>query len=167
MSSVNNLFGSKLNVLNVGLEQFYLTLQQQNVESGHVEWKPRAQGDPELVKIVDALSSDPRVVKANQKAFNKLNAAAPVWVDVKSAHQAVNLDRYTLLHAGPPIEFKDMCVPMQGAVYAALMYEGLAENDVEAHELAMTRIRFEPCHHYGCVGPMTGVISLFHAFALC
>jgi hypothetical protein len=159
LSSVNNLFGSKLNVLNVGLEQFYLTLQQQNVESGHVEWKPRAQGDPELVKIVDALSSDPRVVEANQKAFNKLNAAAPVWVDVKSAHQAVNLERYTLLHAGPPIEFKDMCVPMQGAVYAALMYEGLAENDVEAHELAMTRIRFEPCHHYGCVGPMTGVIS--------
>jgi hypothetical protein len=159
VNSVNNLFKSKLNVLNVGLEQFYTTLQQQNIESGHVEWKPRAQGDPELVKIVDALSSDPRVTEANKKAFAKLNSAAPVWVDVKSAHEAVNLDRYTLLHAGPPIEFKDMCVPMQGAVYAALKYEGLAENDEQAHQIAETKIHFEPCHHYGCVGPMTGVIS--------
>jgi hypothetical protein len=159
LSSVNSLFGSKLNVLNVGLEQFYTTLQQQNVESAHVEWKPRAQGDPELVKIVDALTSDPRVAEANQKAYSKLNAAAPVWVDVRSAHEAVNLDRYTLLHAGPPIAFRDMCVPMQGAVVAALKYEGLAENDDQAFELAKTRIHFEPCHHYGCVGPMTGVIS--------
>lgn len=159
MSSVNSLFGSKLNVLNVGLEQFYTTLQQQNVESAHVEWKPRAQGDPELVKIVDALTADLRVAEANQKAYSKLNAAAPVWVDVRSAHEAVNLDRYTLLHAGPPIAFRDMCVPMQGAVVAALKYEGLAENDDQAFELAKTRIHFEPCHHYGCVGPMTGVIS--------
>lgn len=159
MSSVNSLFGSKLNVLNVGLEQFYTTLQQQNVESAHVEWKPRAQGDPELVKIVDALTGDPRVAEANKRAFAKLDSASPVWVDVKSAHEAVNLDRYTLLHAGPPIEFKDMCVPMQGAVVAALKYEGLAETDDQAIELAKSRIHFEPCHHYGCVGPMTGVIS--------
>lgn len=159
MSKVNSLFESKLNVLNVGLEQFYTTLQQQNVESGHVEWKPRAQGDPELVKIVDVLSSDPRVAEANQKAFAKLNSASPVWVDVLPAYEAINLSRYTLLHAGPPIEFKDMCVPMQGAVIAALKYEGLAENDDQAFELAKTRIHFEPCHHYGCVGPMTGVIS--------
>jgi hypothetical protein len=159
LSSVNSLFGSKLNVLNVGLEQFYMTLQQQNVESAHVEWKPRAQGDPELVKIVDALTADLRVAEANQKAFGKLNSASPVWIDVRSAHEAIDLDRYTLLHAGPPIEFKDMCVPMQGAVVAALKYEGLAENDDQAFELAKTRIHFEPCHHYGCVGPMTGVIS--------
>jgi hypothetical protein len=66
---------------------------------------------------------------------------------------------HTLLHAGPPIEFMDMCVPMQGAVVASLKYEGLAENDDQAFELAKTRIHFEPCHHYGCVGPMTGVIS--------
>jgi hypothetical protein len=97
LSKVNSLFESKLNVLNVGLEQFYTTLQQQNVESGHVEWKPRAQGDPELVKIVDALSSDSRVAEANQKAFAKLNSASPVWVDVKSANKAIGLDRpYTL-----------------------------------------------------------------------
>jgi hypothetical protein len=159
LSSVNSLFGSKLNVLNVGLEQFYTTLQQQNVESAHVEWKPRAQGDPQLVIIVDALTGDPRVAEANQKAFGKLNSASPVWIDVKSAHEAIDLDRYTLLHAGPPIEFKDMCVPMQGAVVAALKYEGLAENDDQAFELAKMRIHFEPCHHYGCVGPMTGVIS--------
>ena len=159
MSSVKDLFGSKLNVLNVGLEQFYTTLQQQNVESGHVEWKPRAGGDVELIRIVDSLKSDDRVKQANQQALNKINSASPVWVDVLAAHQAIGIDRYTLLHAGPPIAFKDMCVPMQGAVYAALKYEGLAENDEQAHELAQSKIHFEPCHHYGCVGPMTGVIS--------
>lgn len=159
MSSVKDLFGSKLNVLNVGLEQFYSTLQQQNVESGHVEWKPRAGGDVELVRIIDALKNDERTVEANHKALNKINSASPMWVDVLPAHQAIGIDRYTLLHAGPPISFEEMCVPMQGAVYAALKYEGLAENDEQAHELAATKVHFEPCHHYGCVGPMTGVIS--------
>jgi hypothetical protein len=159
MSSVKDLFGSKLNVLNVGLEQFYLTLQQQNVEAGHVEWKPRAGGDPEIIKFVDSLKNDFRVIEANQHAFNKINNASPVWVDVTPAYKAISIDRFTLLHAGPPIKFVDMCVPMQGAVYAALKYEGLAENDEQAHQLAETKIHFEPCHHYGCVGPMTGVIS--------
>lgn len=100
------------------------------------------------------------VKKANDTALAKLKNAAPYWVDVRSAGEALGIDRYTLLHAGPPITWEKMCQPMRGAVAAVLKYEGLAANDEEAWALAASgKIRFEPCHHYHAVGPMTGVTS--------
>jgi hypothetical protein len=48
---------------------------------------------------------------------------------------------------------------MRGAVIGACLYEGWASNDTEAEELAASgQIEFAPCHHYGAVGPMTGVV---------
>ena len=100
------------------------------------------------------------VKKANDTALAKLKNAAPYWVDVRSAGEALGIDKYTLLHAGPPIPWENMCQPMRGAVAAVLKYEGLAANDEEAWALAASgKIRFEPCHHYHAVGPMTGVTS--------
>lgn len=100
------------------------------------------------------------VKKANEAALARLKNAAPYWVDVCSAGEALGIDKYTLLHAGPPIAWEEMCKPMRGAVVAVLKYEGLANNDEEALTLAGSgKIRFEPCHHYHAVGPMTGVTS--------
>jgi hypothetical protein len=100
------------------------------------------------------------VKKANETALAKLKNAAPYWVDVRSAGEALGIDKHTLLHAGPPITWEKMCQPMRGAVVAVLKYEGLAANDEEAWALAESgKIRFEPCHHYHAVGPMTGVTS--------
>lgn len=100
------------------------------------------------------------VKEANDKAVAKLKNAMPFWVDVKSAHEALGLDKHTLLHAGPPIAWEDMCGPMKGAIIATLKYEGLAANDDEALALAGSgEIKFEPCHHYHAVGPMTGITS--------
>ncbi len=97
---------------------------------------------------------------ANERALAKLKNAMPCWVDVKSAHEALGIDRHTLLHAGPPISWDEMCGPMRGAVIAVLKYEGLAADDSEALALAGSgEIRFEPCHHHGAVGPMTGISS--------
>ena len=73
---------------------------------------------------------------ANDKALAKLKNAMPYWVDVKSAHEVLGIDRHTILHAGPPIAWAEMCRPMQGAIVAALKYEGLAANDGEAWALA-------------------------------
>jgi hypothetical protein len=65
-----------------------------------------------------------------------------------------------MLHAGPPIRWEKMSVPMQGAILAALKYEGRATTDEEAKQLAASgTITYKPCHEMGCVGPMTGVIS--------
>ena len=100
------------------------------------------------------------VSDANARAVAKLKGAQPFWVDVRPAREALGIDRKTLLHAGPPIAWADMCGPMRGAVLGALKYEGLAATDEEAEILAASgEIRFEPCHHYGAVGPMTGVTS--------
>lgn len=100
------------------------------------------------------------VAAANETAAAKLKNAMPFWVDVQSAREALGLDQHTLLHAGPPLRWADMCGPMRGAVVATLKYEGLAETDDEALALAGSgKIHFEPCHHRGAVGPMTGVTS--------
>jgi hypothetical protein len=53
-----------------------------------------------------------------------------------------------------------MCGPMQGAVIGAILYEGWAENQMMAQRLAASgEITFAPCHQYGAVGPMSGIIS--------
>lgn len=100
------------------------------------------------------------VAKANDLAVSKLKNVMPFWVDVKSAGEALGLDRHTLLHAGPPVEWEDMCMPMKGAIVAVLKYEGLAKNDEEAWSLAGSgKIHYAPCHSRGAVGPMTGITS--------
>lgn len=73
------------------------------------------------------------MLKANRIALDRLMSADPVLVDVKPAYEVLEgLTPTTFLHAGPPIEFKDMCPPMQGAVYCALLNEGLAKDIDEA-----------------------------------
>jgi hypothetical protein len=53
-----------------------------------------------------------------------------------------------------------MSGPQRGAVIGALRYEGLADSVEEAKTLAASgEISFGPCHHYGVVGPMAGVVS--------
>lgn len=100
------------------------------------------------------------VLAANEKAAAKLKNAMPFWVDVQPAREALGLDKHTLLHAGPPLRWEDMCGPMRGAIAAVLKYEGLAETDDEAFALAGSgRIKYEPCHHHAAVGPMTGITS--------
>jgi len=100
------------------------------------------------------------ILTANEKSINKLKTAQPFWVNVEPANKVLGIDKHTLLHAGPPIVWKDMCGPMRGAVIAALKYEGLAEDDEEALTLAGSgKINFEPCHHHNAVGPMTGITS--------
>lgn len=100
------------------------------------------------------------VLQANLKAVRQMQDAKPLWVDVLPAAQAIGLDKFTLLHSGPPIGWDKMCGPMRGAVLAVLQYEKLADSPEQAEKLAASgKIRFEPCHHYGAVGPMTGITS--------
>ena len=101
------------------------------------------------------------VDSANDKCVNLMQEAQPVLVDVARAGEVIpGLDRNTLLHAGPPIEWSHMCGPMRGAVMSALKFENMAANNEDAAEMASSGdIVFAPCHEYGCVGPMTGIIS--------
>jgi hypothetical protein len=70
------------------------------------------------------------------------------------------MNKKTILHAGPPIEWEDMSGPLKGAVIGGLIYEGLAANEAEARTLAASgEIKFDPCHHHSTVGPMAGVVT--------
>ena len=66
----------------------------------------------------------------------------------------------TILHAGPPITYENMCGPMKGAVQGALVFEGLAKDLADADRVAHSgAITFSPCHEHDAVGSMAGVTS--------
>lgn len=98
---------------------------------------------------------------ANQLALHRMRAADPVLVGVATVAEVIpGAHKRRLYHAGPPLTWQKMSGPMRGAVYAALMYEGLASSPEEADTLAASgQIEFMPCHVAGMVGPMTGVTS--------
>jgi len=101
------------------------------------------------------------IKKANQEALQKLLSAQPTLVGLGVAIDDIpNMDKKTILHAGPPIEWKDMSGPLKGAIVGGLIYEGLATNYDDAVKLAESgEINFEPCHHHDTVGPMAGVVT--------
>ncbi|HHX95186.1 MAG TPA: DUF1116 domain-containing protein [Clostridia bacterium] len=102
-----------------------------------------------------------KIEQANAKALQIINDAQPTLVDVKYAYEVFpGFDKKTILHAGPPIQWEDMCGPMKGAVLGAIRYEGLADTEEEAEKLVINgEIKFSPNHHWGAVGPMTGMTT--------
>ncbi len=101
------------------------------------------------------------MLTANKIAMERMASADPVLVDIQLARDVIpGLEKNVLMHAGPPIAFEKMCPPMQGAVYCALINEGFASTLEEAKAVAVSgEVKYSPCHHYGVVGPMTGLTS--------
>ena len=101
------------------------------------------------------------VEAANARAVERMLTADPVLVDVAVAGDAIEgLGDRTILHAGPPIEWPDMCGPLKGAVAGAIVLEGWAADLDEAAELAAAGgVAFHPNHHFDAVGPMTGIVT--------
>ncbi len=156
-------------VLNVGVPTFADALATVGAPHLHVDWRPPAQGDPQLARVLADLADDvvsgtvgARIREANEEALRRILAAEPVWEDVRPARDVwpdMQAERL-LLHAGPPIEWERMCGPMQGAVIGAILLEGWAQDEQGARALADGgQVRFAPCHHYGAVGPMAGLVS--------
>lgn len=53
---ISNLIDLPLEVVNIGLESFYESLQDQDVQCVHVVWKPIAGGDYKLAEILSVLN---------------------------------------------------------------------------------------------------------------
>ncbi|MDA0262353.1 MAG: DUF1116 domain-containing protein [Proteobacteria bacterium] len=98
---------------------------------------------------------------ANHEAVRRMLAADPVLVDVVRAGDVIEgLDRHVVLHAGPPIDWPRMCGPMKGAICGAAVLEGWADTLEDAERMAAGgEFSFHPNHHYGAVGPMTGITT--------
>lgn len=102
-----------------------------------------------------------RIEAANKKVMEIILNGQPTLLDIGVAEEVIpGMTKKTILHAGPPIKWEKMSGPLKGAVIGALIYEGLAVDEKEATELAVSgEISYDPCHHHNTVGPMAGVVS--------
>ncbi len=99
---------------------------------------------------------------ANEEALGRMLAGDPVLVDVLPAAQAIpELGERMILHAGPPIGWDRMCGPLRGAIAGIAQFEGWAKNLRDAEGMAAEgAFDFHPNHHFGAVGPMTGLTTM-------
>ncbi len=160
MSLTNQFLNSDINAMNVGTDIFSKSMSAQGVETLNVEWTPPHVKNDEMLESLKMLYSE-EVEEANKVALSLFFEAEPLLIDVAKAIDIIpNMTPYTILHAGPPIEWENMCGPMKGAIIGLILFEGFAKTPDEAVKFAESgRINFAPCHDYGAVGPMAGVIS--------
>ena len=156
---MSGLLGRPLKAVNAGVELFADELERQQAEVARVEWRPPAAGAEEALERLAARAG--AVAAANDRAVAAMQAAEPRVVGIGRAGDLLpDLDDRTLLHAGPPIGWADMCGPLRGAIIGAAVHEGIAADPEEAARLAERGgLRFGPCHDRGAVGPMAGVVS--------
>lgn len=153
------LFNQSLHVLNVGLPTFLESLKDQSSPVMGLDWTPPNSQGAELIEHVQHLDQA-AIEAANRTAFERINQAEPNLVDVVYAHEVLDLPDYTIGHAGPPLEWAQMCGPLQGAVLGAIVYEGWADSLEQAERLVgQGKIRFVSNHSMNCVAPMTGMIT--------
>lgn len=161
MTDSNTFLNQELHVINIGTATFKEDLDQQKVDAVQYDWRPPAGGNKELIEALDFLQNKEEVEEANKEAVKVIKDAHPFLVDIDQALHAIpGMHKKLILHSGPPISWDRMCGPVKGAIIGALIYEGLAKDEIEAEALAESgEIDFAPAHQYGAVGPMAGIIS--------
>ena len=159
MTSINQLFGSDLKVINIGLSTFRQALDDAHATSVQVDWKPPIEVDAKSANRVKKFR--PEIVKANAEVLTIILSGMPHLIGLERAIDVIpGMKPDMLLHAGPPITWDRMCGPMRGAMIGALLYERKAKTVEEAQWLAASgAIKFSPCHEHASVGPMAGIIS--------
>jgi hypothetical protein len=148
--AIDALLGGPVRVINIGLESFARDLAANGAPVAQVDWSP------------PRFAFDEKTEQANVEALRRILAADPVLAEVRRAGELIpQLDaERLLLHAGPPIEWQRMCGPMRGAVCGAIVFEGWAGDLAAAEKLAASgAVKFAPNHHFGAVGPMTGITT--------
>ena len=146
--AIDALLRGPVRVVNVGLESFARDLAANGAAVAQVDWTPPRIGQPDD--------------SANGEALRRILAAEPVLADVRRAGELIPpLDAGRLiLHAGPPIGWERMCGPLRGAICGAIVFEGWAGDLAAAEKLAASgAVEFAPNHHFGAVGPMTGITT--------
>ncbi|MCD8140724.1 MAG: DUF1116 domain-containing protein [Planctomycetaceae bacterium] len=157
-----------LRVVNLGLGDFLTSCREDGVPFADVEWRPPAQGDPDLIDILFDLTvgfrdaeGESRIDAANQTGLRRILAAQPVVKRILPARDLIpDFEENVILHAGPPIAWEDMCGPMQGAIVGAVLYEGLAGDSAEAERLLQRgSVVCQTNFSRGVVAPMAGAVS--------
>ncbi|MEA4911978.1 MAG: DUF1116 domain-containing protein [Oscillospiraceae bacterium] len=157
-----DLFNSDTRVVNIGLSSFAQSICSAGGNVTQINWTPPAGGDTHFVDLLFRceLNAD-KIDAANKKTVDILMRGQPVLTGVKRAGDVVpGLEKYDIFHAGPPVEYEEMCGPMQGAVLGAIVYEDWAPTLEDAEKLVRSgKVHFDCNHHHSAVGPMTGIIT--------
>lgn len=158
---VLNLLTTKPRVINIGVESFSETISKFGGKTVQYDWQPLAGGNSKLIKLLHQLKQYEKLTEQNNEVIEKFKNAAPFLTDVVPANTVIpELKERALLHAGPPIAYKEMTGPMQGSCIGAALFEGWSSNEMEARELLESgAVTFIPCHHVKAVGPMGGITS--------
>lgn len=158
---VMELLNSKPRIVNIGLTSFTESILEYGGSTVQYDWKPVAGGNKKLIKILNLLSKIEEIDQSNSEVIDKMKSSQPFLVDVVPAKSVIEiLNGKVLLHAGPPIEYKNMTGPMQGSCIGAVLFEGWAADEQGARALLENgEIKFSPCHHVNAVGPMGGITS--------
>ena len=118
---MKNLLGQPLHVINIGIASFSEPIRAAGAGVTHLDWSPPAQGDRALGDSLARLVRHLQVEQANEQAFAAYGAASPVLEGIGMARDCLpGMQDRMILHAGPPIAWKRMCGPMQGAIVGAL-----------------------------------------------
>jgi hypothetical protein len=161
-SAQSRLLTSPLSVINVGLSGFAQELAGTGVPVTQVDWVPPAGGDAELAGLLASLWGKASTEAANREAVQRVTSGEPALIDVIPAAEAIPTlaEDKIILHAGPPIAWERMCGPMRGAICGAIVFEGWAPDLIAAERMAAGGgVSFAPNHHFGTVGPMTGLTT--------
>lgn len=160
-ANIEKLLREKPKTINIGLKSFNRSLRDFGGEHIWVNWKPRAGGNKKLLRMIDFISSIERIKTANLAVIEKMKDSQPFLIDVVPAKTVIEqLNRKLILHAGPPITYKEMTGPMQGSCIGAVLFEKWASDEEEAVKLLESgEIEFCPCHHVNAVGPMGGITT--------
>jgi Protein of unknown function (DUF1116) len=159
----NSLLTQAPAVINIGIDGFNASVTASGGSLASIDWQPPGNADPALAWQLAQLMGDERIEAANAEACKRIINARPMWEDMALRADGVIpelKDSRVLLHAGPPVSWRDMCGPMHGAMVGAVLYEGWASTEAEAAQMLKSgQIDFAQCHDFNSVGPMTGIIS--------
>ena len=108
---------------------------------------------------------DPRrkeaIQQANAETIKRMKQSNPILVGIGKAKEHIpGMRENLILHAGPPITWKNASGALKGAIIGGLLFEGLAKTREEAIQMMDNgEIDLEPCHDHSSVGPMAGVTT--------
>jgi hypothetical protein len=153
------LLGRPPAVVSAGVEPLAAEVEAQGAPLERLAWRPPLDGAEEPLRRLIGRSTE--IAAANDRAVGRMQAAQPLLVGVARAADVLpGVTERTILHSGPPLEWRDAAGPLRGAVIGALIYEDLADTPERAERLvAAGRVELSPCHEHAAVGPMAGVVS--------
>lgn len=97
----------------------------------------------------------------HQAAVQRLVVVRPIWCAVVQAAEAVGLQPYCLLHAGPPFaDSTQPSAPILASAALCCIHEGWADDLASARSLILQgRVTLQPAQERDVVTPLAAVIS--------